>query len=128
MKCKFLTFLITHGNLASSLANVSEKLIMPTTKLYCYSNQRWSSEEIEKDIIQKIKEEQAEKVIIFVDLVGGSCWIIGNRIKHINPESAVIGGVNVPMLVSFFVNCNRLDWNELLEKIITDAQKGIVLR
>lgn len=85
-------------------------------------------EEIEEAITRQIETEKPEKVAIFVDLVGGSCWISANRIKHGNKDIAVIGGVNVPMLVSYFINYERLQWQDLLNKITEDARKGILCR
>lgn len=128
MNGNILAFIITHGDLGCSLARVSEKLMMPTLNLHCYSNQILTSDEIVRQINEKIKTTQPKNIIIFVDLIGGSCWVIGNRIKHEFPEVALVSGVNVPMLVSFFVNSKRLGWQELLEKITADAKKGILFR
>ena len=128
MTKKYLSFVITHGSLACSIKEVAEQLIKPATELRCYSNSVQVLEEIEKDILGQIEREKPEKVAVFVDLVGGSCWIAANRIKQGREQIAVIGGVNVPMLVSYFINYERLEWPELLNKITADAQKGVVCR
>ncbi len=128
MTKKYLSFVITHGSLACSIKDVAEKLIKPKTELRCYSNSVQVLEEIEEEIQKQIKAENPDKVAIFVDLVGGSCWISANRIKRDNEHIAVLGGLNVPMLVSYFMNYERLEWQALLEKVTADAQKGIVCR
>ena len=48
--------------------------------------------------------------------------------KKTSTDIAVIGGVNVPMLVSYQIHFNQLGWNDLLKKIVDDASKGIILR
>ncbi len=125
---KVLAFVITHGELACSLAQVSEKLTVPPIPLQCYSNKTRTSEDIVFEIQKRIEDEKPEKTIIFVDLIGGSCWIMGNRIKRDNPDISVIAGVNVPMLISFYINFSRMNWSDLLQKIVEDAKKGIVIR
>ena len=124
----YLSFIISHGTLACSIREVAEKLIKPATKIYCYSNQISVLEEIEREISQRIEEEKPEKIVLFVDLAGGSCWISANRIKRDSENISVIGGVNVPMLISYFTNYDRLDWPELITKITSDGQKGILVR
>ncbi len=128
MSKNYLSFVITHGSLACCIRDVTEKLIVLSTDLLCYSNNEWTLEKIESDIQELIKERKPDKVLIFTDLVGGSCWLSANRIKKADQNIAVIGGVNVPMLVSYFINYERLGWIDLLEKISMDAIKGIVVR
>ena len=128
MSKNYLSFVITHGSLACCIRDVTEKLIVLSTDLLCYSNNEWTLEKIESDIQELIEERKPDKVLIFTDLVGGSCWLSANRIKKADQNIAVIGGVNVPMLVSYFINYERLGWIDLLEKISMDAIKGIVVR
>jgi len=126
---EILAVLITHGDLACSLARVSEKLVAPQTNLHCFSTQMLSSEEIIREINEEIGKINPGKILIFVDLMGSNCWIIGNKLKHEHPErTTVISGVNVPMVISYLINYTRLEWDALLEKIVADAKKGIVVR
>jgi len=124
----YFTALITHGDLAKSMKQVTKRLIVSSTKIYYYSNKKQTLEEIETEIAKERERLQPEKSIFFVDLVGGSCWILANRIKQNSSDIAVVGGVNMPMLVSYHLNYNRLEWNELLDKIVSDGNKGIVKR
>jgi len=128
MKETCLAIILTHGNLAGCLKRVSERLIVPSGEIIYYSNKKLSLEEIEKRIENKRKKLNPQKMVFFVDLVGGSCWLLANRIKKDSADIAVIGGVNIPMLVSYHVNFLRLPWNELLEKIVDDGKKGILIR
>ena len=120
--------IITHGELACALANVAENLMSSEIPLHCFSTKILSSEEIINRLEEKIAHEQPKKVLLFVDLVGGGCWIIANKIKKNNDNINVIAGVNVPMIVSFLINFKRMDWPALMEKIAADAHKGIIVR
>ena len=128
MSSTYLTFLVTHGNLGKCLKSVSEKLIVPSTELIYYSNEEYTLEELENKISGKIDSAKPDKVIIFVDLFGGSCWLLANRIKRTSDQIKVLAGANVPMLISYFINYNRLPWDELIEKLVTDGRKGIISR
>lgn len=128
MSKRYLSFVVTHGSLACCIRDVAEKLIVPATELHCYSNRDWALEKIESDIRALIEKHNPDKVLIFTDLVGGSCWVLANRIKKADQNIAIIGGVNVPMLISYFVNFERLEWPDLLDKVSADAIKGVVVR
>lgn len=128
MKPNYLSCIITHGNFATCLKQISEKLITPATEVFIYSNLELSLELIQEDIEEKIAQIKPEKTILFTDLAGGSCWLVANRIKKNSPDISVIGGTNVPLLVSYHLNCDKLNWNDLLEKIVSDGQKGVILK
>ena len=128
MSKNYFTAIITHGNLAKSFENATNGLIVSATKVYCYSNQKLSLDEIEKEIQEKRACLKPDKTVFFIDLVGGSCWILANRIKKDSDDIAVLGGVNLPMLISYHLNYKRLAWNALLDKIVSDGSKGIVKR
>ncbi len=124
----YLSCIITHGSLACSLKEVSENLGVPSKELMCFSNQETDLESIEASIQKLITQNKPQNIILFVDLMGGSCWVSANRIKHNQANVTIISGVNVPMLVSFFVNVKRLPWSELMAKIELDAKRGVVVK
>lgn len=128
MNNNYFSAIITHGNLAGCLKRVTNHLIVPSTQFFFYSNKHLTLEEIEHKIEDKRKKIKPEKTIFFIDLVGGSCWLLANRIKKASTDIAVIGGVNVPMLVSYQIHYNQMGWNDLLGKIVDDAKKGIITR
>ncbi len=128
MTANYLTCIITHGNLACSIRKAAEHLTTPPSDIYCYSNQETVLEEIESSVSALAEKQNPERIILFVDMFGGSCWLVANRIKHKYKNTAIVSGVNIPMLVSYFINNKRLDGEALLEKIVLDAKKGIVSR
>ena len=128
MTVNYLTCIITHGNLACSIRKAAEHLTAPAEEVFCFSNQETVLEEIEASIAALASEKKPDRIVLFVDMFGGSCWIAANRIKHNLKKTTIVSGVNIPMLVSYFINYQRLDGEALLEKIVSDAKKGIVIR
>lgn len=124
----YLSCVITHGSLACSLKEVTENLGVHSTGLMCFSNQEMDLEEIEISIQKLISQNKPQKTVLFVDLMGGSCWLSANKIKYNQENVTIISGVNIPMLVSFYTNINRLPWDELIEKILFDARRGMVVK
>lgn len=123
-----LNIVITHGSLAASIQAVVARLVSTAPEFHCFSNQEKSFEEIEAQILELIKKTKPQRIMIFVDLMGGSCWMSASKLKHQLPEISFAAGVNVPMLVSYCINLDRLPWEELLLKIAEDAKKGVLVK
>jgi len=121
----YVCIILTHGDLAFQLYEVTQKFLALDIPVYLYSNKKDSIETIVQDAAAKLKETRPEHVIIFVDLVGGSCWRAAAGIKKEYENVALLGGVNLPALVSLATNINRLEWPQLLVKIEEDAVKAI---
>ena len=123
-----LSFVITHCSLAETLVEVSNLLTTPSVETYTYSNSVKSLDDLSAEISEIIEKNNPENLVFFVDLIGGSCWMLINRLKQKYPRARLLAGVNVPMLVSFQINYSNLSWNELMEKVLSDGKKGIISR
>ncbi len=123
-----LAFIITHGNLAEKLVDVSKILTTQSVKTITYSNAVQSLDDLNMEISEIIDREKPKNLVFFVDLMGGSCWMLVNRLKQKYPQARLIAGVNVPMLVSFYINYKNLKWDELINKILSDGKKAIIGR
>jgi len=121
----YLVCIISHGDLSDELYNVTQNLIPLKVPVLTYSNKKIELEEIVRDIEKEIKKITPSHVLIFIDLMGGSCWHAAMRLKKNQANISIITGVNVPVLVSFATNFHRLDWTDLIEKIETDGKKAI---
>jgi len=123
-----LSFVITHGNLAEALVEVSNLLTSPSVETYTYSNSVKSLDDLSAEISGIIEQHNPDNLVFFVDLMGGSCWMLINRLKQKYPHARLLAGVNIPMLVSFQINYSNLSWDELMEKTLSDGKKGIISR
>lgn len=121
----YLSVIIAHANIAFELKNGLKKLLPTSIPILTYSNQKQEIEDIIKEVILEVDKLSPEKIIIFVDLMGGSCWRAAMCIKKERENTAVVAGINIAGLVSFSTNADRLEWPELLSKIEQDAIKAI---
>lgn len=119
-------FILSHENLAESLKKTIEKIIGRQENLFSFSNKTDSLQVIEEKIKKQIHKYNYDRNILFVDLVGGSCWSLANLMKKKDESLTVIGGVNLSMLVSIYMNYQKLDYEELIQKTIEDGKRGIV--
>ena len=126
MKNSCATFILTHEKLASTLRRTVEKIIGPQDHLYTFSNEEAELSILAETVVSHIAEIEADNVICFVDLVGGSCWRLAHMIKRELPRTYIAGGVNLPMLLSFFTADDSVPLEQRIIKAVDDAKRGIV--
>jgi mannose/fructose-specific phosphotransferase system component IIA len=120
-----VTFIIAHEDFSSALLHTVEKILGPQKGVFTFSNQQDALPVLSRKILKLLKEQQVEKVVIFVDLKGGSCWNLAGMLCHEHPQAVAIAGVNVPMLVSYFHYRDELPFSDLIDKVILDGSQGI---
>jgi mannose/fructose-specific phosphotransferase system component IIA len=121
----FNVFILAHEDFAESLKSTAEKITGSQPNIFPYSNKIDSLQIIFKKINEQLAIMQSHKIYVFVDLIGGSCWSLANMIVKEHPEIIVIGGVNLPLVISFINNQEKLETESLTQKIIEDSKKGI---
>ena len=121
----FAAFILAHEDFAFALKNTVEKITGPQQNIFPYSNKTESLPIIAEKINNQISVLNSDIIFVFVDLVGGSCWGLANMISKEQPEIIIIGGVNLPMLLSLIINHGNLPAEELIDKIVEDSKKGI---
>lgn len=120
-----MAVLITHGNLASGMKNAVEQMLGKQEGFFTLSNSGLSGKDL-IDSINKILEEQNHpSAILFTDIYGGSCWRSSRFVASQNSQVALVTGVNLPMLLTFFTNRNKLEFPQLLEKAVQMGEEGI---
>ncbi len=119
---KKIAVLLGHGKFPEGLKDAIEAILGPQENFIIVSNNRLSL----KDLIQRLRaileRYKKEKVFIFVDILGGSCGSAAIQASMGNNDVHIIGGVNLPMLVEFFMNKKN---DDILDRIIKKAQNGI---
>ncbi len=121
----FAIILLTHGEIAFALKSAVEKIAGTQKDIYPFTNNVDSLPTLYKKIDSQICSLKKENYYLFVDLVGGSCWNLANMLAKDNQKLTVIGGVNLPMILSFIINYDSLSHQELVEKIVDDSKKSI---
>ena len=118
---------ICHSLLAFEIVNAVQKILGHTEHVYPFSNDNLAPKIIYDNINQIIKKNTPGKIIVMVDLRGGSCWTVAKLLNREYPEMRVISGVNTPMLISFLTKRDKIAFEELPETLEKDAIRGIVL-
>ncbi len=122
---KIIGVLITHGNLAQAMMETTQKFADAGKDMYVFSNQKDDLSAIAHEVVCLCDSCPQSTLFVFTDLVGGSCWQTAFRIKKERQQVKIIGGINLPMLISFIINRDHLDAEQLLRKILEDGQKAI---
>lgn len=118
-------FIIAHEDFAQSLNSTVEKIMGSQENIYAYSNKTDSLPVLFEKIKKQMESLKDKQIFVFVDLVGGSCWSLANMIVKQFTDITVIGGVNLPMIVSLIINHDKMTKNQLIDKLVEDSRKGI---
>lgn len=71
--------------------------------------------------------KDADQIVVFCDLVGGTPFKTAAKIKMENPKLIVVGGTNLPMLIEFAISRNYADSvEELVENTINNSKEAIM--
>ena len=117
--------ILTHGDLGRSLLETVAGLAGPQSGLTAVSNSGCGLPDIVERARAAARELPEGPLVIFVDLMGGSCAQAGRVLAEASPEWRVITGVNVPMLVNFVQNRDRLALDDLVEMVVSRAREGV---
>ena len=86
----FNAFILAHEDFAESLKSTAEKITGSQPNIFFYSNKIDSLQIIFKKINEQIETLQSNRIYVFVDLIGGSCWSLANMIAKENPDKEVV--------------------------------------
>ena len=117
--------IICHGQLAGALLDAAEKILGKEDHVYAFSNDDISSKTLYLNVRKAAAAHQPHKIVVMVDLKGGSCWTAGKVLARDFPDIKVLSGVNIPMLLSFLSKRSRLSYEELVAAMEEDAHRGV---
>ena len=130
--------ILTHADLGSGLKNALEGIMGKQESFSVISNTGMGKERMILALRKEIEEHHtAGGVVIFVDMIGSSCWYTAQRVvssfrsdpgtkPENRPKVAIVTGVNLPMLVKFFSSRESLSFDRLVPQIQKEGEKGIV--
>ncbi|MEZ4651803.1 MAG: hypothetical protein R3E97_24000 [Candidatus Eisenbacteria bacterium] len=116
--------LLTHGMLGTELVRAAGKIYGVPDGVSALTNEGASLD----TIVRKLREELGSgdgPVFLFVDLVGGSCCHAGLALRETDPRIRIVGGVNLPMLLEFLHYRDRVEPEELLERVVSRGRDGV---
>lgn len=119
--------ILTHGDLGSSLLATAAKIIGPVEDIIAISNEQKSLRDL-VELLRKVLDEWNEPdVLIAVDFCGGSCWHAAQVVKKNHPETVLVSGVNLPMILAYLNKRDSFMLPELADYLSQSAVKGITV-
>ncbi len=117
--------LVTHGSLGQALHDAAISVLGPQAGTAVLSNSGLSLEQIQDRVREALTNDPT---VIMVDLCGGSPFMACCALTDLPGQTAVVSGINLPMLLSFFTKRDKLSLSELAETVARDAVRGIQSR
>ncbi len=117
--------IITHGLLGAELLKCAESLLGPQDGVEVITNEGKDLEGLSKLVASCVRA--GEDTILFADFCGGSPYVACRRAGENARRLAIISGVNLPMLTSFFTKRGTMSFTELIRTVRDDGLRGIQL-
>ena len=114
--------IVTHGSLGSALVEAVARVLGPPRYCDVVSNEGLSLEQLIGTVGIHL---DGTPTVMFTDFCGGSAYAACHALQERHPETAVVSGVNLPMLLSFFTKRDTLPFGELVAAVETDGHRGI---
>jgi mannose/fructose-specific phosphotransferase system component IIA len=116
--------IVAHRDLGDCLIRVVESITGTAEALSAISNEGLSTRELSEKIKEEVNKQPGKGILIFVDAYGGSCWQASKLAK--TPQTPLITGVNLSMLLSFIHKRKSFPLEELAEILTNDGRRGII--
>ncbi len=117
--------IIGHGTFAKAMVDTTEKIVGKQSNIEVISNIGFSHETLTKKIAEIVKDNKNQEAIIFVDLPGGSCTMSCYTLLKDNTNLNIICGLNLPMLIEFFMLRDKHSARELIPILIKKGRENI---
>jgi len=113
---------IGHATLAAGLVAAARQISgAPEEALLPVTNEGRGPE----GLIEAVREAAGDApVVLFVDLASGSCAFAARKVAHDRPDTAVLFGVNLPILLDFVFH-RDLGLEQLVERLAEKGRLGI---
>jgi PTS system mannose-specific IIA component len=116
--------LVTHGALGRELVRTAETILGPQEGVAVVSNEGASLDGLADAL--RAAARGPGPVVFLADLLGGSCGHACRALRAERGEDAcVLTGVNLPMLLEFFYQRDRVSFAELQERLLHKGRDGV---
>ena len=106
--------IVAHGNVAQCLMDAVQSILGKQSGWLAVSNAGLGLRELSEAVGRAVKEiSVGHEVIIFSDMPGGSCHHVCQELVDEREDIRVITGLNLMMLLEFFVKRDRTDFGDL---------------
>lgn len=113
---------VAHASIAAGLVEGVRQIAgADEAALRSISNVGCGPEMLEERVVEALGEGPA---VVFTDLGSGSCAFAARRIALSRPNTAVVTGVNLPILLDFVFH-RDLPLAELVERLVEKGRSGV---
>jgi mannose/fructose/sorbose-specific phosphotransferase system IIA component len=117
---------VSHGEFARAIVSTVEGIVGKQDNVDVVTNRGVSCEQLSKRIAALISDHSRDNTIIFLDLPGGSCTISCYQLLKDMPDLNIISGVNLPMLIEFFMLRDKHTAQDLIPILINKGKDNII--
>ena len=118
--------LVTHGNLGESLLHSAAGIYGQAVGVDFLSNDPHDAGGLAAAIEDWLGSDDIETLIL-VDVGGGSCGTAARLAADGRKHTWILGGVNLPMVLTCLGSSDAMDGQQLVEKILDRALNSVSL-
>jgi mannose/fructose-specific phosphotransferase system component IIA len=113
---------ICHSGLADGMVTAARQISgSPESALSPLTNEGKGPD----GLVQAVRDAAGDApVILFIDLASGSCAFAARKVAHERPGTAVVFGVNLPVLLDFVFH-RDLPLEQLVQRLVEKGRSGI---
>lgn len=118
--------IIGHSDFGEAMIKTAEQIVGEQPHINVVSNKGCSCEMLCEKIARLIESNKEQEIIIFLDLPGGSCTISCYKLMKDEGDLNIICGVNLPMLIEFFMLRDKHRAKELIPILLKKGRDNII--
>jgi mannose/fructose-specific phosphotransferase system component IIA len=112
---KLFCVIVCHGEVADALMGAVEGILGQQGGWFSVSNSGRSIDSLVSELEKALSELPGADVFVFTDLAGGSCYNSCRQLKLEGKDLTIISGVNLPILLEFFLHRESSDATRMKE-------------
>jgi PTS system mannose-specific IIA component len=119
--------IVTHGRLGEELLATAQAILGPQDRIAVVSNVGHSHASLTEAVARAAGPALAdgEPVVVFIDLMAGSCGGACRALLGRQPGLLLAGGVNLPMLLEFLHHRSRVGRGELRRRLVDRGREAV---
>ena len=118
--------IVAHGNVAECMMDAIEGILGKQSGWIAVSNRGMGLNELNDAVTRAVEQlSRDHDVVIMTDMPGGSCHHACQELKDDPSDVSIVTGLNLMMLLEFFVKREHKDLKELVN-LILDRGRGSV--
>ncbi|MBD3348195.1 MAG: hypothetical protein GF400_03230 [Candidatus Eisenbacteria bacterium] len=120
--------IVAHGNVADCMMDAIQGILGKQTGWMTVSNRDMGLKELNERVSAAVSElSETHEVIIFTDMPGGSCHHACRELAGSMEHARLVTGLNLMMLLEFFVKREHKSAGELLNLVIDRGRDSVRL-